>query len=277
MSFAASAVVWRYIFLDGPGYGVLDYVISKFGVTPPDWLASTTWALPALDIIAIWLSLPIATILYLAALQRIPDSVIEASKLDGAGPLRRIRYIVWPGVRYMTPLVAIVALLSFTNGSFDLVNILTKGDPINSTQTLIYYIYFESFAFGAWGYAAALSVLQVVMIAGILVVLRLVSSRGEPMVITTHHSADQDPDRTGHRAGDVRAASVHARGLVDVQLPALDPAATGDPELTSFRQLSGGFLRLDPGDPGTQLCELGRSSPSAPSACSGFCASRAAS
>jgi len=176
MSFAASAVVWRYIFLDGPGYGVLDYVISKFGVTPPDWLASTTWALPALDMIAIWLSLPIATILYLAALQRIPDSVIEASKLDGAGPLRRIRYIVWPGVRYMTPLVAIVALLSFTNGSFDLVNILTKGDPINTTQTLIYYIYFESFAFGAWGYAAALSVLQVVMIAGILVVLRLVSS-----------------------------------------------------------------------------------------------------
>ncbi len=46
MSFAASAVVWRYIFLDGPGYGVLDYVISRFGLTPPDWLASQSWALP---------------------------------------------------------------------------------------------------------------------------------------------------------------------------------------------------------------------------------------
>ncbi|MGO9584539.1 MAG: carbohydrate ABC transporter permease [Acidimicrobiales bacterium] len=176
MSFAASAVVWRYIFLDGPGYGVLDYVISKFGVTPPDWLASTTWALPALDIIAIWLSLPIATILYLAALQRIPDSVIEASKLDGAGPLRRVRFIIWPGVRYMTPLVAIVSLLSFTNGSFDLVNILTKGDPIYATQTLIYYIYFESFGLGMWGYAAALSILQVTIVAAILVLLRGLSS-----------------------------------------------------------------------------------------------------
>ena len=80
MSFAASAVVWRYIFLDGPGYGVLDYVtLEVWCHNPPDWLASTTWALPALDIITIWLSLPIATFLYLAALQRIPDSVIEAA------------------------------------------------------------------------------------------------------------------------------------------------------------------------------------------------------
>ena len=51
----------------------------------------------------------------------------------------------------MTPLVAIVALLAFTNGSFDLVNILTKGDPLNATQTLIYYIYFERFSYGAVG------------------------------------------------------------------------------------------------------------------------------
>jgi len=177
MSFAASAVVWRYILQNSPGYGLLDFVISKFGVSnPPDWLASTTWALPALDIITIWLSLPIATILYLAALQRIPDSIIEASTLDGCGPVRRIRYIIWPGVRYMTPLVAIVAMLSFTNGSFDLVNILTKGDPIGSTQTLIYYIYFESFGLGFWGYAAALSILQIVIIAGILLILRGLSS-----------------------------------------------------------------------------------------------------
>jgi len=171
MSFAASAVVWRYIFLDGPGFGVLDYVISRFGITPPDWLASQTWALPALDIITVWLSLPAATVLYLAALQRIPDSLIEAAALDGAGPFRRARYIIWPGVRYMTVLVAIVALLSFTNGSFDLVNILTKGDPLYATQTLIYYIFVTGFGYGFFGYAAALSVLQVALIGGILLVL----------------------------------------------------------------------------------------------------------
>jgi multiple sugar transport system permease protein len=179
MSFAASAVIWRYIFLDGPGYGVVNWVISKFGVTPPNWLVSTTWALPALDVIAIWLSLPVATILYLAALQRIPPSVIEAAALDGAGPIRRVRYIIWPMVRPMTILVAIVALLSFTNGSFDLVNILTPTGGTNySTTTLIFYIYQQGFTYGLWGYAAALSVLQIALIGGVLAVLRMLSKIG---------------------------------------------------------------------------------------------------
>ena len=84
VSFAASALIWQFIFRPG-NQGLLDYVLSLFGIPGPGWLSSTTWALPALDIITIWLALPTATILYLAALQRIPDSVIEAAMLDGAG------------------------------------------------------------------------------------------------------------------------------------------------------------------------------------------------
>jgi multiple sugar transport system permease protein len=179
MSFAASAIVWRYIFLDGPGYGIVNWVLSKLGLVPPNWLVSTTYALPALDVIAIWLSLPVATIIYLAALQRIPASVIEAATLDGAGPIRRVRYIIWPMVRPMTVLVAIVAILSFTNGSFDLVNILTPTGGTNySTTTLIFYIYQQSFTYGLWGYGAALSVLQIALIGGVLAVLRLFSLLG---------------------------------------------------------------------------------------------------
>jgi multiple sugar transport system permease protein len=180
MSFAASAIVWRYIFLDGPGYGVVNWVISQFGIPPPNWLVSTTYALPALDVIAIWLSLPVATILYLAALQRIPASVIEAATLDGAGPVRRVRYIIWPMVRPMTILVAIVALLSFTNGSFDLVNILTPTGGTNySTTTLIFYIFQQAFAYGYYGYAAALAVLQIALIGGALAALRVFYLFGE--------------------------------------------------------------------------------------------------
>jgi multiple sugar transport system permease protein len=174
VSFAASALIWQFIFRPGQ-QGLLDYLLSLVGITGPDWLSSTTWALPALDIITIWLALPTATILYLAALQRIPDSLIEAATLDGAGLLRRVRYIIWPGVRYMTVLVAIVALLAFTNGSFDLVNILTRGQPIYATQTLIYYIYYTAFTNGEFGYAAALSVLQIALIGGLLLSLRLLT------------------------------------------------------------------------------------------------------
>ncbi len=174
VSFAASALIWQFIFRPGQ-LGLLNYLLSLVGINGPDWLASTTWAIPALDIITIWLALPTATVLYLAALQRIPDSLIEAAMLDGAGPLRRVRYIIWPGVRYMTLLVAIVALLAFTNGSFDLVNILTRGQPIYATQTLIYYIYYTAFTNGEFGYAAALSVLQIVLIGGLLLGLRLLT------------------------------------------------------------------------------------------------------
>ncbi len=174
VSFAASALIWQFIFRPGQ-QGLLDYLLSLVGITGPDWLSSTTWAIPALDIITIWLALPTATVLYLAALQRIPDSLIEAAMLDGAGPWRRLRYIIWPGVRYMTVLVAIVALLAFTNGSFDLVNILTRGQPIYATQTLIYYIYYTAFTNGEFGYAAALSVLQISLVGGLLGALRLLT------------------------------------------------------------------------------------------------------
>jgi ABC-type sugar transport system permease subunit len=172
VSFAASAVLWNWIYR--PGQGLLDYLLYKIGIIGPAWLASTTWALPALDIVTIWISLPTAILLYMAALQRIPDSVIEAATIDGAGPLRRLRYVIWPGVRNMTALVAVVSLLTFTSGSFDLVNILTQGGPISATTTLIYYTYYVAFQNLQLGYGAALSVLQLFLIVGIIVALRLV-------------------------------------------------------------------------------------------------------
>ena len=172
VSFAASAVLWNWIYR--PGEGILDYLLHLIGITGPAWLSNTRTALPALDIVGIWLSLPVAVLLYLAALQRIPEQVIEAAMLDGAGAFRRLRYIIWPGVRNITVVVVIVAVLAFTNGSFDLVNILTQGGPINATTTLIYYIYFVGFDNIQLGYAAALSVLQLAMFAVLLVVLGVV-------------------------------------------------------------------------------------------------------
>jgi len=166
VSFAASAILWQWIYR--PGQGFLDFILSKFGINGPAWLSNTHTALIALDIIAVWLSLPTAILLYLAALQRIPQHVIEAAMLDGAGPFVRLRKIIWPGVRNMTILVVIVTIIAFTNSSFDLVNILTQGGPINATSTLIYYIYYAAFNNVQLGYAAALSVLQLALFAAIL-------------------------------------------------------------------------------------------------------------
>jgi ABC-type sugar transport system permease subunit len=171
VSLSASAVIWQYIY--APRFGLLSYVFNKVGIKPPGegFLFTPGWALPSLVVVCIWTTLPIAILLYLAALQRIPQSVIEAATLDGAGWFRRVRYVIWPGVGDMTLLVAIISLIAFTASSFDLVNILTKGQPIYGTETLIYYIYYASVVNSEWGYAAALSALQFVIIVGIVVLL----------------------------------------------------------------------------------------------------------
>jgi len=168
VSLAASAVIWQYIY--EPKFGLLSWLFVQVGLTPPinGFLGTQSWALVCLDVVCIWTTLPIGILLYLAALQRIPESVIEAATLDGAGWFRRARYVIWPGVSNMTLLVAIISLIAFTASGFDLVNILTKGQPIYATETLIYYIYNEAVNDFQWGYAAALSVLQFVMIVGIL-------------------------------------------------------------------------------------------------------------
>ena len=127
VSLAASAVIWQYIY--EPRFGLLSYAFEHVGIKPPSegFLFTPGWALPSLDVVCIWTTLPIAILLYLAALQRIPESVIEAAMLDGAGWFRRVRYVIWPGVSDMTLLVAIISLIAFTASGFDLVNILTKG------------------------------------------------------------------------------------------------------------------------------------------------------
>jgi ABC-type sugar transport system permease subunit len=171
VSLSASAVIWQYIY--EPRFGLLSYIFDKVGIKPPSegFLFTPGWALPSLDVVCIWTTLPIAILLYLAALQRIPESVLEAATLDGAGWFRRVRYVIWPGVSDMTLLVAIISLIAFTASGFDLVNILTKGQPIYGTETLIYYIYYTSVVNSQWGYAAALSALQFVIIVGIVVLL----------------------------------------------------------------------------------------------------------
>ncbi len=171
VSLAASAVIWQYIY--APQFGLLSFLFDKVGLTPPSdgFLFTPGWALPSLDLVCIWTTLPIAVLLYLAALQRIPESIIEAATLDGAGWFRRARYVIWPGVSDMTLLVAIISLIAFTASGFDLVNILTKGQPIYGTETLIYYIYYSAVDNSEWGYAAALSVLQFGIIVGILALL----------------------------------------------------------------------------------------------------------
>lgn len=162
ISFVASAVLWGYI-LD-PRWGPVNWLLGLFGISGPQWLESPTWALPAVTIVTIWLRIPVALILYLAALQSINQSLIEAGRLDGANFFQRMRFIIWPSVRPVTLLVTIVTLRGVLFESFDVVSVMTQGGPLRSTDILINYIYQAAFDRLDFGYASALSVVLFIMV-----------------------------------------------------------------------------------------------------------------
>jgi len=92
ISFVASAVLWRYIF--DPRFGPINMLLDWIGLAGPNWLQSTTWSMPSVSIVIVWLRFPLGMLFYLAALQAINPEVQEAAEIDGAGPLQKIRHVI---------------------------------------------------------------------------------------------------------------------------------------------------------------------------------------
>ncbi|MFI6349168.1 carbohydrate ABC transporter permease [Streptomyces sp. NPDC050560] len=172
VSAAVSSVLWGWLYQ--PQSGMLNSIIGVFGADPVPWLSRTAWALPALTIMIIWMSLPLVIILYLAALQRISDDLLDAARLDGAGPWTRARHILWPAVSHTTVLVVALEILNFIALPFEISLIMTQGGPLNSTMTLSLYSYRVAFEQGEVGYAAALSILQLLVIVIVALLARYI-------------------------------------------------------------------------------------------------------
>jgi ABC-type sugar transport system permease subunit len=109
-------------------------------------------------------------LLYLAALQSINPSLLEAAELDGASVWQKLRHVVWPNVRPVTFLVTIITLRGVLFDSFDVIQVMTDGGPIGSTDILIKYIYDVAFSQLKLGYASALATALLLLI-GILALL----------------------------------------------------------------------------------------------------------
>jgi ABC-type sugar transport system permease subunit len=116
-------------------------------------------------IVYIWKNLGFTAVIYLAGLQSIPKDLYESAKVDGAGALSRFFSVTIPMLSPITFFLGVTTILE-TVQSFDIVQVMTKGGPVNSTNTLIYYVYQEGFvAFNAGRAAAASIVLFVAMLA----------------------------------------------------------------------------------------------------------------
>jgi len=157
----AVANIWMFFYT--PDYGLIDQFLSWFGWGGTNWLGQSKTALWALIIITIWKLAGFFMIFYLAALQQIPPTLLEAAMLEGATYMQRLRRVILPLLMPTTLFILINAVIE----AFRLVDhviALTRGGPNNSTQLLLHYIYQVAFNFWDTAYAAALSVVMLVLL-----------------------------------------------------------------------------------------------------------------
>lgn len=149
----AAALVWSWLF--NSNYGLVNALLSGLGVdNVPRWLASTTWAMPAVIIVSVWQNVGYAMVLFLAGLQNIRPDLYDAAALDNARGWRRLWYITLPMLSPTTFFVLIISIIGSFQ-VFELVFIMTEAGPANATNTLVYYIYQNGFQFYQMGYASA--------------------------------------------------------------------------------------------------------------------------
>jgi len=159
-----NAMMWRLNF--NPDYGSINALLSQIGFIDGyrSWLGSPDSALNAVMFADIWKNYPLVTLLVLAALQSIPEDLFEAARLDGASAWRRFRAITFPAI--VAPLgVALVLRTIDAFKIFDIIYVMTRGGPVDSTKTLSFFVYQESFSYLRAGSGAAYAILMTLMCA----------------------------------------------------------------------------------------------------------------
>ena len=152
----AVAVIWRYLF--NPHYGLLNYALGRVGIPPIDWLGDPHWAMPAIIVFAVWKNFGYNMIILLAGLQSIPEQLYEAARIDGASGWRQFRHVTLP---VLAPIVAMVNILTIA-GYFQLFAepyVMTQGGPLQSTVSVLYFMYEEGFKWWNLGSASAVAFL----------------------------------------------------------------------------------------------------------------------
>jgi len=151
---AGVATAYLWILLLQPN-GLVNQFLGIVGIDGPNWLTSSTWAMPALILMSFW-GLGTTMIIYLAALQGIPQHLYEAASVDGAGVIRKMWHVTVP---MMTPAIFLTAVLQII-GSWQVFTqalIVTNGGPRDSTLFILLHLYRTGFEYFQMGYASAIA------------------------------------------------------------------------------------------------------------------------
>jgi multiple sugar transport system permease protein len=178
ISLVVVALIWEVLLVDK--IGVVNRFASIFGTGGVSWLGDPHWTLIALVVVSVWFLMGFYMLIFLGGLQDIPKEYYEAAKIDGAGPATSFFQITLPLLKPTSFFVLLVSTVTAVCGSqtFDLVYVMTKGGPANSTSLAVFYIYQQAFQFGEYGYAAAMASFLVLILMMLTVLLFLLTRGG---------------------------------------------------------------------------------------------------
>lgn len=171
------AIMWKMLYNpnSGPVNGVVRLFDPGFAL---DWLGSFGTALPAAIVVGVWVGMPQTSITLLAGLQQIPDELVEAAEMDGAGTWSRFVHVTLPALR---PVITSITSLNFiwNFNSFGLVYVLTEGGPGGQTMLPMLFAYNEAFKYRDIAYAAAMGNVMVLVVVVLLMFYLWTQVRGE--------------------------------------------------------------------------------------------------
>ena len=160
VSIVVAAIAFKWLYA---GQGILNYILTIFHLEPIGWLVDTKWALFSVAIVTIWKGIGYYMMIYLASLMSVPQDLYEACDIDGANFLTKHLTVTIP---HIMPTIALVSTISTISAMkvFAEIYVMTKGGPLNSTKTIVYYIYERAFENLDLGYASALAVVLLIVV-----------------------------------------------------------------------------------------------------------------
>ena len=160
ISIVVAAIAFKWLYAT---QGILNYILSLLNIHTINWLSDTNYALISVAIVTIWKGIGYYMMIYLAGLMSVPQDLYEACEIDGAGFLQKHLTVTVPQIMPTIALVSTVSTISALK-VFAEIYVMTKGGPLNSSKTIVYYIYERAFENLDLGYASAMAVLLLVIV-----------------------------------------------------------------------------------------------------------------
>jgi multiple sugar transport system permease protein len=173
---AMSVLAWRLMF--DPSFSAFNWILEHLGMDRIYWLGETGWARFCVVLVSVWFSAPFFMVMYLASLKSVPDELYEAASIDGANWWQRIRYVTFPLTRNVIAITMLFSLIGSFAG-FTLVEVLTNGGPLRTTQVLGTAAFMVGIMAGNLPMGAAVSLFMVPILAvAATLILRGIAKRG---------------------------------------------------------------------------------------------------